>query len=102
MSALPATLSAHQSVRDAVWDLQWREPDGASVFDIVESLTHFVEVNSELRRMFIECCLSAQFLHTSIDRMSLFWNDLGHLNYASPSNLLSFCRIGGEQSQPAP
>lgn len=46
MSALPAALRENQAVRDAVWDLQWREPDGVSVIDIVESLTHFVEVNS--------------------------------------------------------
>ena len=46
MSALPATLRENQAVRDAVWDLQWREPDGVSVIDIVESLTHFVEVTA--------------------------------------------------------
>jgi hypothetical protein len=47
MSDLPATLKANQAVRDAVWDLQWRGPDGVSVIDIVESLTHFIEVNSD-------------------------------------------------------
>lgn len=46
MRALPATLHTNDAVRDAVWDLQWREPDGVSVIDIVESLTHFVEVNT--------------------------------------------------------
>jgi len=47
MSALPATLSENKAVRDAVWDLQWREADGVSVIDIVESLTYFFEVNAD-------------------------------------------------------
>ena len=47
LSALPPTLPMNDAVRDAVWDLQWREPDGVSVLDIVESLTYFVEVNTE-------------------------------------------------------
>jgi hypothetical protein len=47
MSALPATLDANDAVRDAVWDLQWREPDGVSVLDIIESLTYFIEINTE-------------------------------------------------------
>ena len=47
MSALPETLHLNDAVRDAVWDLQWREDDGVSVLDIVESLTYFVEVNTE-------------------------------------------------------
>jgi hypothetical protein len=47
MSDLPETLEANDAVRDAVWDLQYRESDGVSVIDIVESLTHFIEVNSD-------------------------------------------------------
>lgn len=47
MSTLPATLGDDKAVRDAVWDLQWREPDDVSIIDIVESLTHFVEMNTD-------------------------------------------------------
>lgn len=50
MSALPDTLYMNDTLRDDVWDLQWRAPDGVSVIDIVESLTYFVEVNTERPR----------------------------------------------------
>lgn len=47
LSKLPATLKdQHNIVRDTVWDLNWREPEGISVMDIIESLTYFVEVNT--------------------------------------------------------
>jgi len=49
MSMLPATLDM-DTARDAVWDLQWREADGVSVLDIIESLTYFVEVNTATPR----------------------------------------------------
>jgi hypothetical protein len=47
LQALPETLGPQaEVVRNLVWDLNWRDEDGLSVVDIVESLTYFNEANA--------------------------------------------------------
>ena len=47
LSSLPETLGDRaDAVKNLVWDLNWRDSDGLSVIDIVESLTYFSQVNA--------------------------------------------------------